>query len=70
YILCRAIEQNKLNSEDRIEVLQIALEISNSITNYLRGTINENELFGKLLNITKKLNLTKEQNEKVIKMLN
>lgn len=70
YILCRAIEQNKLNSEDRIEVLQIALEISNSITNYLRGTINENELFGKLLNTTKKLNLTKEQNEKVIKMLN
>lgn len=70
YILYRAVEQNELKSEDRIEVLQIVLEISNSITSYLRNIIDENELFEKLLNITEKLNLTKEQNEKVIKMLN
>lgn len=70
YILYRAVEQNELKSEDRIEVLQIVLEISNSITSYLRNIIDENELFEKLLNITGKLNLTKEQNEKVIKMLN
>ncbi|WP_291653357.1 hypothetical protein [Clostridium sp.] len=70
YILCRAVEENKLKSEDRIEVLQIVLEISNSITSYLRNIIDENELFEKLLNITEKLNLTKEENEKIIKMLN
>lgn len=70
YILYRAVEQNELNSEDRIEILQIVLEISNSITSYLRNIIDENELFEKLLNITEKINLTKGQNEKIIKMLN
>ncbi|MCR1952504.1 MULTISPECIES: hypothetical protein [unclassified Clostridium] len=70
YILYRAVEQNKLKAEDRIEILQRVLEISNSITSYLRSMINENELFEKLLNITKKLNLTKEQNDKIIKRLN
>lgn len=70
YILYRAIEQNELNDEERIEGLQIVLEISNSITSYLRSLIGENELFDKLLNVTEKLNLTKDQNEKIIKMLN
>ncbi|EOR20039.1 MULTISPECIES: hypothetical protein [Clostridium] len=70
YILYRAIEQNELNDEERIEGLQIVLEISNSITSYLRNLIGENELFDKLLNVTEKLNLTKDQNEKIIKMLN
>ncbi len=70
YILYRVIEQNELNDEERIEGLQIVLEISNSITNYLRNLIGENELFDKLLNVTEKLNLTKEQNEKIIQMLN
>lgn len=70
YILYRAIEQNELNDEERIEGLQIVLEISNSITSYLRNLIGENELFDKLLNVTEKLNLTKDQNEKIIQMLN
>lgn len=70
YILYRAIEQDELNEEERIEGLQIVLEISNSITSYLRNLIGENELFDKLLNVTEKLNLTKDQNEKIIQMLN
>lgn len=70
YILYRSIEQNKLENEERIESLQIVLKISNTITSYLRNLISEDELFEKLLNITKKLNLTKEQNKKIIKILN
>lgn len=70
YILYRSIEQNKLKNEERIEVLQIVLKISNTITGYLRNLISEDELFEKLLNITKKLNLTKEQNKKIIEILN
>lgn len=70
YILYRSIEQNKLKNEERIEALQIVLKISNTITSYLRNLISEDELFEKLLNITKKLNLTKEQNKKIIEILN
>lgn len=70
YILYRAVENNKLEEGDRIEALQITLEISNSITNYLRNTIEEKELFKKLIAVTEKLNLTKEQNDEIIKLLN
>ena len=70
YILYRLIENNELNNEDRIEALQVILEISNDISNYLRSVVNEDELYEKLLNITSKLNLTKKQTEDIIKIIN
>ncbi|MDV4151920.1 hypothetical protein R0131_13920 [Clostridium sp. AL.422] len=70
YILYRLMESNKLNNEDRIEVLQIVLEINNDISNYLRGLIQEEELYKKLLQVTKKLGLTNEESKKLIKILN
>lgn len=70
YTLYRVIQQDMLNNEDKIEALQIILEISNSITSYLRATISEDVLFEKLLNITEKLELTVEQNEEIIGILN
>ncbi|MGG7057895.1 hypothetical protein ACQPUY_07280 [Clostridium nigeriense] len=69
YILYRLIEHNELNNEDRIEALQIVLEISNDISNYLRGALQEEELYEKLLKVTKKVNLTKDQSEKLISIL-
>ena len=70
YILYRLIENNELNKEDRIEALQIILEISNDISNYLRGSIKEEELYERLLKIIKKIKLTKEQSKKLISILN
>ena len=70
YILYRLIENNELNDEDRIEALQIVLEISNGISNYLRSVVNEDELYEKLLTVTTKLNLSKEQSENIIKLIN
>ncbi|MBE6052772.1 MAG: hypothetical protein E7212_02490 [Clostridium sartagoforme] len=70
YILYRLIESNKLNNEDRIEALQIVLEISNNICNYLRGIIEEEELQEKLLQITRKLKLTKSEIKNIINIMN
>lgn len=69
YILYRLIENNELNNEDRIEALQIVLEISNDISNYLRGSVQEEELYEKLLKVTKKINLTKDQTKTLINIL-
>ncbi|MGG7142898.1 hypothetical protein ACQPVP_05480 [Clostridium nigeriense] len=69
YILYRLIEHNELNNEDRIEALQIVLEISNDISNYLRGALQEEELYEKLLKVTKKVNLTEDQSEKLVSIL-
>lgn len=69
YILYRLIEHNELNNEDRIEALQIVLEISNDISNYLRGSIQEEDLYEKLLIVTKKINLTKDQSNELINIL-
>ena len=70
YVLYRLIENNELDSEDRIEALQIVLEISNDISNYLRGLIQEGELYEKLLQVTTKLGLTNEESKKLIVLLN
>lgn len=70
YILYRLIEHNELNNEDRIEALQIVLEINNNISNYLRGLIQEKELYRKLLQVTSKLKLTNEESKKLINVLN
>lgn len=70
YILYRLIEHDELDNEDRIEALQIVLEISNNISNYLRGLIQEEELYRKLLQVTSKLKLTNEESKKLIKILN
>ena len=63
YILYREIENNNLEENDRIEALQVILEISSSISNYLRGLINEDELNEKLLNVINILNLSDEENK-------
>lgn len=70
YILYREIENNNLEENDRIEALQVILEISSSISNYLRGLINEEELNEKLLNVMNILNLSDEENKNIIKLLN
>lgn len=70
YILYRLIENNELNDEDRIEALQIVLEISNDISNYLRGLFQEEELYRKLLEATTKLGLTNEESKILINVLN
>lgn len=70
YILYRAIENNQLEDEDRIEVLQIVLEVSNSISCYLRGSLNEKELYSILQHVTKKLNLSESEVESLISYIN
>ncbi len=70
YILYRLIENNELNNEDRIEALQIILEISNDISNYFRGAIQEEELYEKLVQLTSKLGLTKRESKNLIMLLN
>ena len=69
YILYRLIENNELIDEDRIEALQIILEISNCISNYLRGAIQVDELYEKLLQVTRKLGLSELESEKLIQIL-
>lgn len=69
YILYRLIENNELINEDRIEALQIILEISNCISNYLRGAIQVDELYEKLLQVTRKLGLTDTECNKLIEKL-
>lgn len=66
YILYRSIENNELEEEDRIEALQIVLEINNSISSYLRGYLNEEELYNNLLDVTDKFNLSKKETEVLI----
>ncbi|WP_066890999.1 hypothetical protein [Clostridium nigeriense] len=70
YILYRSIENNELKEEDRIEALQIVLEISNNISGYLRGVVKEEELYRNLLRVTEKLNLSKKETENLISNLN
>ena len=70
YILYRLIENNELNNEDRIEALQIILEISNDISNYFRGVNQEEELYEKLVQLTSKLGLTKRESKNLIMLLN
>ena len=69
YILYRLIENNELINEDRIEALQVILEISNCISNYLRGAIQVDELYEKLLQVTRKLGLTDTECNKLIEKL-
>lgn len=69
YVLYRLIENNELNNEDRIEALQIILEISNDISNYLRGAIEVEELYERLLQVTRKLGLTEVESKKLIDIL-
>ena len=69
YVLYRLIENNELNNEDRIEALQIILEISNDISNYLRGIIKVEELYERLLQVTTKLGLTELESKKLIDIL-
>ena len=69
YVLYRLIENNELNNEDRIEALQIILEISNDISNYLRGAIEVEELYERLLQVTQKLGLTELESKKLIQIL-
>ncbi|MCF0148553.1 MAG: hypothetical protein HUJ77_09160 [Clostridium sp.] len=69
YVLYRLIENNELNNEDRIEALQIVLEISNDISNYLRGAIEVEELYERLLQVTQKLGLTEVESKKLIDIL-
>lgn len=66
YILYRSIENDELEEEDRIEALQIVLEINNSISSYLRGYLNEEELYNNLLTVTEKFNLSKKETEVLI----
>ena len=70
YIFYRLIENNELNNEDRIEALQIILEISNDISNYFRGVIQEEDLYEKLVQLTSKLGLTKRESKNLIMLLN
>lgn len=70
YILYREIENNNLEENDRIEALRVILEISSSISNYLRGLINEDELNEKLLSVMNILNLSDEENKNIMKLLN
>lgn len=69
YVLYRLIENNELNNDDRIEALQIILEISNDISNYLRGIIKVEELYERLLQVTTKLGLTELESKKLIDIL-
>lgn len=70
YILFRLIKENKFKEEDRIEGLQLIIEINNTITNYIRNIIDEDELGYKLKLIIKKMNLTEEDNNNIINKLN
>jgi len=70
YILFRLIKENKFKEEDRIEGLQLIIEINNTITNYIRNIIGEEELRYKLMAIIDKMNLTEEDNQRIINRLN
>ncbi|WP_300379437.1 hypothetical protein [Clostridium sp.] len=70
YILYRLIEEDKLLENERIEYLQIVLEINTVITGYIRNIILEEELFERLKAVTEKINLKTEENEKIIELLN
>lgn len=70
YILYRAIENDNLKDDDRIEALQVVLEISNSISGFLRASLNEKELYEKLIKVTEKLKLTEKQNKEILDLLN
>ena len=69
YILYRLIENNELTNDDRIEALQIILEIRNDISNYLRGAIQVDELYERLVQVTIKLGLTNIESKKLIDIL-
>ena len=70
YIIYRLIKEDKLLENERIEALQIVLEINTSITGYIRNIISKEELFERLKAVTEKLNLKTEENEKIIELLN
>ena len=70
YILFRLIKENKFKEEDRIEGLQLIIEINNSITSYIRNKISEEELKYKIDCIIKKMNLKEEENNNIISLLN
>jgi hypothetical protein len=70
YVLFRLIKEDKISECERIEGLQVILEINNAITSYLRGIIEEEELFERLENVTIKLKLTTEENNNIIERLN
>jgi len=70
YILFRLIKEEKFKEEDRIEGLQLIIEINNTITHFIRNIINEEELSNKLKGIIKKMNLKEEDNNEIISLLN
>lgn len=70
YILYRTIENDNLKDDDRIEALQVVLEISNSISGFLRASLNEKELYEKLIKVTEELKLTEKQNKEILDLLN
>lgn len=70
YIIYRLIEEDKLLENERIEALQIVLEINTAITGFIRNIILKEELFERLKAVTEKLNLKTEENEKVLELLN
>lgn len=70
YILFRLIKEEKFKEEDRIEGLQLIIEINNTITHFIRNIINEEELSNKLKGIIKKMNLKEEENNEIISLLN
>lgn len=70
YIIYRLIEEDKLLENERIEALQIVLEINTAITGYIRNIILKEELFERLKAVTEKLNLKTEENEKILELLN
>jgi len=70
YILFRLIKEGKFKEEDRIEGLQLIIEINNTITHFIRNIINEEELSNKLKGIIKKMNLKEEDNNEIISLLN
>lgn len=69
YIIYKLIKEDKLLENERIEALQIVLEINTAITGYIRNIIFEEELFERLKSVTEKLNLKEEENEKIIELL-
>ncbi|MCI6692708.1 MULTISPECIES: hypothetical protein [unclassified Clostridium] len=69
YILYRSIENNELTNDDRIEALQIILEVRNDISNYLRGVIQVEELYERLVQVTRKFGLTNIESKKLIDIL-
>lgn len=69
YIIYRAVQNKEFEPDDRIEALQVVLEISNIITSYVTMRIDENQLYKKLNYSIEKLELSDDCNEKVLELI-